>query len=116
MGESVAPCFESCITMAIYTLAESGEVEQLDFPLQSRDPFDRVRLLRDQKVDTVICAGMQETYEDLLNISGFQVISWVSGYVEELLDLFIRGELLPGTELPMGDGPDLLSLDRTTEH
>ena len=67
-------------------------------------------------MDTVICAGMQESYEDLLNISGLQVISWVSGYVEDLLDLFIRGELLPGTELPMNDGPDLPSLDRTTEH
>jgi predicted Fe-Mo cluster-binding NifX family protein len=116
MGEAVAPCFESCTTMAIFTVAESGEVEQVDFPLVSRDPFDRVRLLRDQKVDAVICAGMQETYEGLLQASGLQVISWVSGYVEDLLDLFIRGELLPGTELPMGDGPDLLSLDRMTEH
>lgn len=116
MGESVAPCFESCTTMAIFTAGESGEVEQLDFPLLSQDPFDRVRLLRDQKVDAVICAGMQESYEDLLTAGGFQVISWVSGYVEDLLDLFLRGELLPGTELPMGDGPDLLSLDRKTEH
>ena len=116
MGESVAPCFESCTTMAIFTVADSGAVEQLDFPMASRDPFDRVRLLRDQKVDVVICAGMQESYEDLLQASGFQVISWVSGYVEDLLNLFLKGELLPGTELPMGDGPDLLSLDRMTEH
>ena len=116
MGESVAPCFESCTTMAIFTVAESGEVDQLDFPLMSRDPFDRVRLLRDQKVNVVICAGMQESYEDLLQASGLQVISWVSGNVEELLDLFLNGELLPGTELPMGDGPDLLSIDRMTEH
>ena len=116
MGESVAPCFESCTTMAIFTIAESGEVEQLDIPLMSRDPFDRVRLLRDQKVNVVICAGMQESYEDLLQASGFKVISWVSGYVEDLLELFKKGELLPGTELPKSDGPDLLSLDRMTEH
>ena len=79
MGESVAPCFESCTMITLFTIADSGEVEQLDFPLMSQDPFDRVRLLRDQQVDTVICAGMQETYEDLLQASGFQVISWVSG-------------------------------------
>lgn len=116
MGESVAPCFEYCTTMAIYTVDESGKTDQLDFPLLSRDPFDRVRLLRDQKVDAVVCAGMQENYEDLLQASGFTVISWVSGYVEDLLNLFLRGELESGTELPMGDGPDLLTLDRKTEH
>lgn len=116
MGESVAPCFEYCTTMAIYTVDENGGMDQLDFPLMSRDPFDRVRLLRDQKVDAVICAGMQENYEDLLQASGFTVISWVSGYVEDLLKMFLGGGLKSGTELPMRDGPDLLTLDRKTEH
>ncbi len=116
MGESVAPCFEYCTTMAIFTIADDGDMEQMDFPIQSRDPFDRVRLLKDQAVDTVICAGMQEAYEDLLQASGFTVISWVSGCVENLLQLYLRGDLLPGTELPGADGPDLLTLDRKTEH
>ena len=116
MGELVAPCFEYCTTMAIFTIAESGSVDQVDFPLSSREPFDRVRLLRDQAVNTVICGGMQEVYEDLLQISGFQVISWVAGYVEDLLKTYLRGDLRPGTELPTGGGPDLLALDRMTEH
>jgi len=116
MGELVAPCFEYCTTMAIFTVAESGSVDQVDFPLSSREPFDRVRLLRNQGVDAVICGGMQEVYEDLLRISGFQVISWVSGYVEDLLRTYLRGDLLPGTELPTDGGPDLLALDRMTEH
>jgi predicted Fe-Mo cluster-binding NifX family protein len=116
MGESVAPCFEYCTTMAIFSVAGSGAVDQVDFPLSSREPFDRVRLLRDQAVDTVICGGMQEVYEDLLKASGFQVISWVSGEVEDLLRTFLRGELRSGMELPVRNGPDLLTLDRMTEH
>ena len=116
MGETVAPCFEYCATMAIFIIAESGTVEQVDFPLQSRDPFDRVRLLRDQKVDTVISGGMQAFYEDLLKAGGFEVISWVSGFVDELLTLYIRGELESGTELPQDCGPDLFSMERMTEH
>ncbi len=116
MGETVAPCFEYCATMAIFNIAESGTVEQVDFPLQSREPFDRVRLLRDQKVDAVICGGMQSFYEDLLKASGFEVISWVSGFVDDLLALYIRGELESGTELPEDCGPDLFSMERMTEH
>jgi predicted Fe-Mo cluster-binding NifX family protein len=132
MGETVAPCFEYCATMAIFTVADHGDVQQrgddrqrrgapvllsqVDFPLQSREPFDRVRLLRDQKVDTVICGGMQSFYEDVLRASGFEVISWVSGLVEDLLALYLKGALVPGTELPGDCGPDLYSMDRKTEH
>jgi predicted Fe-Mo cluster-binding NifX family protein len=102
--------------MAIFNVTESGGVEQVDFPLQSREPFDRVRLLKDQEVDAVICGGMQAFYEDLLKAGGFEVISWVSGFVDDLLALYLRGELESGTELPGDCGPDFLSTERTTEH
>ena len=116
MGETVAPCFEVCATMAIFTVSDVGAIEQIDFPLQSREPFDRVRLLRDQKVDTVICGGMQSFYEDVLKASGFEVISWVSGLVEDLLALYLAGGLEPGAELPGNCGPDGPSMNRMTEH
>ncbi len=116
MGEMVAPCFEYCSTMAIFTISDSGETDQVDFPLSSREPFDRVRLLRDQDVDTVISGGMQDFYEDILRANGFEVISWVSGFVEDLLHTYLGGRLAPGTELPMGNGPDSYSMDRMTEH
>ena len=116
MGEWVAPCFEYCSTMAIFTIAESGRTEQVDFPLRSREPFDRVRLLRDQEVDTVITGGMQAFYEDLLRADGFEVISWVSGLVEDLLLTYLNGDLVSGAELPGEIGPDFLSMDRMMRH
>lgn len=106
MGDVVAPCFEYCATMTIFTIGEGQIEEQRDIPLKSPDPFDRVRLLRDQKVDTLICGGMQDVYEDLIRASGFEVISWVSGSVEDLLDMYIRGRLVTGTK-PAGEmGPE----------
>lgn len=98
MGETVAPCFEYCATMAIFTIDKGSVSDQLDFPLRSREPFDRLRLLRDQEVDTIICAGVQGNYENSLRASGIQVISWVSGQVESLLELFLNGQLVSGSE------------------
>lgn len=100
MGEMVAPCFEYSATMTIFTIEANRVTGQVDFPLRSRDPLDRVRLLRDQKVDTVICGGMRDTYEDMVRASGFEVISWVSGSVEDLLSMYLRGQLVSGAELP----------------
>jgi predicted Fe-Mo cluster-binding NifX family protein len=94
--EEVAPCFEYSANIAIFTIRGRKVVAQKGFPLQSRDAFDRFRLLRDQQVKTLICGGVQDFFEDLLRANGIHVISWVTGSVDELLDLFIRGRLSPG--------------------
>ena len=100
MGESVAPCFEYCAMMAIFTIEDGSVSDQFDFPLSSRQPFDRVRLLRDQEIDAIICGGVQGNYEETLRATGIQVISWVSGTVDSLLDSYLRGRLVPGSEHP----------------
>ncbi len=98
-GESVSPCFGYCAVMTIITVVDGRIEERIDFPLQSRDPFDRVRLLRDQNVDTIICGGVQDTLEASLKANGIQVISWVSGTADDLLQLFLRGQLVePDTD------------------
>ncbi len=104
MAESVAPCFEYCETMAVFTVEDGRVVDRVDFPLRSRDPFDRVRLLRDQGVSVVICGGMQDIYEASLRGMGLEVISWVSGPIADLLDLYLRGRLVPGAEAPEEPG------------
>ena len=96
-GESVAPCFGYSATIAIFTVKRGKVVGQADFCLQSTDILDRVRLLRDQEVGTLICGGVQEPLDDMLQANGVRVISWVSGTVEELLDCYLRGELIAGS-------------------
>jgi len=86
--------------MSIYTIIEGQVSARVDFPLRSHDPLDRVRLLRDQKVETIICGGVQEYLEDYLKACGIRVISWVSGPVDGLLELFLRGQLVARREYP----------------
>jgi len=105
MGATVAPCLEYSGMMSIYTICDGHVVDQLDFPLRSHDPFDRVRLLRDQEVDTIICGGVQDLIENILRASGITVISWVSGSVGDLLDLYLHGQLVARPEpAPASDG------------
>ncbi len=105
MGDWVAPCFEYSATIAVFSIEHGAVVDRIDYPLLSREPFDRVRLIRDQHVNTIICGGVQEIYENSLRASGVEVISWVSGTVDDLLDLYVRGQLVPGTEHERSGGP-----------
>ncbi len=103
-GEEIAPCFEYSATVAIFTIARGRVEEQMDFSLQSREALDRVRLLRDQQVDVLICGGVQEAVERLIEARGIRVISWVGGRVEDLLQQFIAGRLVPGSARLGGNG------------
>ncbi|OGQ77973.1 MAG: hypothetical protein A2289_18410 [Deltaproteobacteria bacterium RIFOXYA12_FULL_58_15] len=96
-GESVAPCFGASATVTIFTIDRRKVVEQFDFCLQSADTLDRVRLLRDQQVDTLICGGLESRLEDMVQAHGIEVISWVSGSVDSLLQAHLKGELIAGT-------------------
>lgn len=103
-GEEIAPCFEYSATVAIFTIRRRRVVDQIDFRLQSREALDRVRLLRDQQVDVLICGGLQDAVENLVRARGIRVISWVSGRVEDLLEQFMSDRLVPGTaRLGVGD-------------
>lgn len=108
-GEDVAPCVGHCALMTIYTVTEGHVTNQVEFPLRSKEPFDRVRLLRDQGVDTIICGGVQDVLEECLRGSGIEVISWVTGSVDTLLELYLRGQLVSGHEDSSPPGPDFQS-------
>jgi len=97
-GETVAPCFEHSATITIIEFDGRREVDRTDFTLKTRVEFDRIRLLRDQEVDTLICGGVQQHFEDMIKTHGIQVISWVEGTVEEILELFLQGRLQPGAD------------------
>jgi predicted Fe-Mo cluster-binding NifX family protein len=97
-GEQVAPCFEYSATIAIFTVERRRVVDQIDFSLQSREALDRVRLLRDQGVDTLICGGVHTFFENMLVEHGIRVISWVSGNVDDLLRQYLHSQLTSGKD------------------
>lgn len=106
MGERVAPCLEYCRELTVFTVEGRTVRERRDFTLQSTDPFDRVRLLRDQRVQVILCDGIQAAYETALRASGIRVIAWVSGTVDDLLALFLGGRLnLAESAGPEGASP-----------
>jgi predicted Fe-Mo cluster-binding NifX family protein len=98
-GGEVAPCFEYSANISIFSIRKNSVVAQMDFTLRSKEALDRVRLLRDQGVTVLICGGIQDTFESLLLAAGIRVISWVTGEVRDLLDLFLQNKLVPGSIL-----------------
>jgi len=90
---AVAPCFGYSLTIELITARDRQVLSRDRFTFSSDRAFDRIRLLRDQGVDTLICGGIQCAVETMVRASGIRVVAWVSGAVEEVLDRYLRGEL-----------------------
>jgi len=91
--EDVAPCFDYSVTIVVFTIVNKKVVEEKEFTISSQWPVDRIRLLRDQKVDVLICGGIQDRFEAMVKGNGIEMISWVSGKVDELLDKYLNKKL-----------------------
>ena len=94
----MAPCFGYCSLMSIYTVEGDRVVDRMDFPLTTDEPTDRIRLLRDQNVAVIVCGGVRDVFEQMVRANGIEVISWASGAVDDLLGLYLRGQLVPETD------------------
>lgn len=100
VGDAIAPRFEHSATITIYTIRDRRVVKAVDYSLRTQEALDRIRLLRDQQVDTLICGGVQRSVENILVASGIHTITWVTGTAAELLELFLRGRLVGGSSVP----------------
>ena len=90
----VAPRFGCSTHIGIYTIRGRRVVHDVDFTLESKRWLDRLRLLRDEQVDTLICGGIGAAIERMVEASGIPTISWVAGTIDHLLDQFLAGELV----------------------
>ncbi|MDJ0762100.1 MAG: NifB/NifX family molybdenum-iron cluster-binding protein [Myxococcota bacterium] len=97
-GEEVAPCFDYSVTIVIFDIKNNQIVGEKEFTLSSQWAVDRIRLLRDQQVDVLICGGIQDRFEDIVRANGIEVISWVSGNAKDLIQKYLNRTLTSDTQ------------------
>ncbi len=96
-GDEVAPCFDYSVNIVVFTIQKDEIVEEKEYTLSSQWAVDRIRLLRDQRVDVLICGGIQDRFEDMVRANDIKVISWVSGEAKDLVRRFLNKTLVSNT-------------------
>lgn len=91
--QSVAPCFEAAKNMLIGTIENGVVVSSEIVTCGGCEGFRLVRILRERKVEIVICDGIKGFYRDLLKASGMDVVVNVALPIEEALALAANGKL-----------------------
>jgi predicted Fe-Mo cluster-binding NifX family protein len=98
MGASVAPRFESAEYFYVCTLRDAEIQDKRVVSCPGSEGFSRVRFLREQQVECLICSGIKAFYRQMLKSSGVQVIDCITLSVAQALEEFAAGRLEPAAE------------------
>lgn len=85
----ISPVFDAATTF----LLVRPDRERETISANGQSPIDVVSLLTAEGVSTVICGAISALPARLLSRNGINVIPWVRGNVEEVLDAYYRGNL-----------------------
>jgi len=95
-GNRVSPRFDCAYRFLIVSTEKDRILDKENIVLGSINPIQRVNELANMGVDTLICGAINEFTFRMLTDKGINVIPWVIGNTDEVLDLFLSGGLEPG--------------------
>jgi len=89
----VSPLFDTACRVLIWSVegGRYGEWEEHD--LQGLIPPMKVRKVKELGADVLICGAVSNPIACLVESAGIELVPWVSGPVEEVLEAFQAGQL-----------------------
>jgi predicted Fe-Mo cluster-binding NifX family protein len=93
-GNRVSPRFDCANTMLLVTIRRKEIIEKKEFEIAQLNIFERVKQLANLGITKVICGGIDIFSLRLLNSHGINVIPFISGEIENVIKLFINGQLV----------------------
>lgn len=84
-----------CSENFLFVTVENGTVKnRKKIRVVKNSPSVLVNILSQLEVDVLICDGITEFYSRQLGDTAIQVIPWISGEVEEVLNQYLEGKLI----------------------
>ena len=89
----VSPRFDFAPKLLIVTITEGKITDRQEFSLINLNPIKRISLLCALRVNVMLCGGISSFTQRFIKAHGIDVVALVQGEVEEVLALFINGNL-----------------------
>ncbi len=96
----VSPRFDFALKLLVATIEKGKIQERQEHSLVGLNPIRRSALLNELGVDLMICGGISGFSQRFLLGNGIEVVPMVQGEIEEVLELFVKGNLNPAFLTP----------------
>jgi predicted Fe-Mo cluster-binding NifX family protein len=98
----VSPVFDVAESLTLIDIEDGREVRREKVMLGSRDPFGRAKEVSALGISVLLCGALSHPFETALMGAGIQVVGFVCGDLEAVVDAFLRGQLADGPFLMPG--------------
>ena len=100
-GERISPVFDTASNLLIVEIEDQREISRFVICLDERQLPRRCYRIKALEVDILICGAISRPFSSMLTASGIKVISWISGRIEEVLQVYLTGTPFhPGLLMP----------------
>ena len=103
-NQRLSPVFDWCTHAVLVNFLSGKEVNREQIELSVLSGLERVEILIESGAEVILCGGISLQLEGVMIIRGINVISWLTGNVEEILIQYSKGEfkqerwLMPGVQ------------------
>ena len=94
--ERVAPRFDCATSFRIITCEKGKITKSENVIFASSKPLERMNMILNLGIKTLICGAVNEFALRMFKEKGINVIPWIIGNVQEVIDSFLKGDLKPG--------------------
>ncbi|MBD3349744.1 MAG: dinitrogenase iron-molybdenum cofactor biosynthesis protein [Candidatus Eisenbacteria bacterium] len=95
-GERVSPVLDAAEQLVVLESGTEGRGSGRVVNLSGLSPWRRVAAIRKAGVEVLICGAVTRPLMESLSAGGVQVVPWVSGRMDEVLEAFAAGRLQDG--------------------
>jgi predicted Fe-Mo cluster-binding NifX family protein len=89
----ISPVFDTASKLLIIQVEDSKETSRFEAPLDEQNLTRRCSRIQGLGVELLICGAISRPFYRMLVAGGVNVIPWVSGPAEDVLDAWMNGKL-----------------------
>lgn len=100
-GKWISPVFDSAQTLLVVEIKDSAIVDRQLVPFDAENPSALAKMLKKQNVSVLICGAISEYPARVLENEALDLIPFISGDTDEVLDTLVQGNSVePGFLMP----------------
>jgi len=92
--DKVSPVFDTALKLLVVELDNQKEISRLAYHIGEEDLLWKCRRIKELSPQVVICGAVSHLFLNMLKAADLDVVEHISGRVEDVLDAYLKGDIL----------------------
>jgi len=98
----VSPVFDEASRLLVVKVGTKGEDSRFETDISEHFLSSKTMRLNELGVDVLICGAISGQFAYMVTTAGIELIPWISGKVEDVLNAYLKGNLFDAKYLMPG--------------